>query len=777
MSWYGKRLSAAIVLLAAYLVIAVDPSCVASTPWKFIVSGDSRGDGTPINETILAEIAAEVVAQGAEFVLVPGDLVSGGVSQTALEADLLDWRDLMQPVYDAGIGVYPVRGNHDLGSPSGTTAWNNVFSGVYALPDNGPPGEQNLTFFVKHDNVLVLCLDQYISGQTHRVNQAWVDEQLTRSECLHVFAQGHEPAFKAQHADCMDDYPTDRDEFWTSLHDAAGRSYFCGHDHFYDHARANDGDGNPDDDLHQFIVGTAGAPLRDWSPPYDGSNGAMTVEQVHHAKEFGYLVVEIDGAAVTMTWMERTSPGTYEAAETWSYTAGPTQIYVDDDNAGDPAQDGSPAHPFESIQAGIDAAVAPAVVNVMPGTYDERIVMKGGVSVVGSGAPTTAIEPSTSGLVVSFDGAINSHLAAVTIRPQPDSVAVRSYDSYVTLRDCVLTGGLNGFGMNYTGLVVIENCAIVDNSNHGIWAGGQVKVDIINCTVADNAIRGAYLGGSEQVTLTNTILYGNGDDVSVGGSTPITVSYCNIGDGDYAGSNGNIAADPQFTGTAQGLYWIAQSSPCVDAATSDATPDTDLRGFARYDEPSTANTGGGAQPWYDIGAYEYELDTDGDGLPDLAETDTGAYEHADNAGTDPAVTDTDADGLDDGQEVLVHGTDPTDPDTDGDSLNDGYEIANGLDPLDPTDGVLVLAIVRSAAEASWVEITWRGGPDGSFTVYWTADRLGEARTWDAVDGPALGDLVYNGNETWTWIDKGADPEMSGLAPGHVPERHYRLGVE
>ncbi len=50
--------------------------------------------------------------------------------------------------------------------------------------------------------------------------------------------------------------------------------------------------------------------------------------------------------------------------------------------------------------------------------------------------------------------------------------------------------------------------------------------------------------------------------------------------------------------------------------------------------------------------------------------------------TDPTHPDTDGDGLNDGQEVLVHLTDPTHPDSDGDDLNDGAEIAAGTLPLD-----------------------------------------------------------------------------------------------
>lgn len=51
-------------------------------------------------------------------------------------------------------------------------------------------------------------------------------------------------------------------------------------------------------------------------------------------------------------------------------------------------------------------------------------------------------------------------------------------------------------------------------------------------------------------------------------------------------------------------------------------------------------------------------DTDGDGIADIYETNTGTYENPTDTGTDPANPDTDGDGLRDGDEVIA-GTDPT----------------------------------------------------------------------------------------------------------------------
>ena len=56
-------------------------------------------------------------------------------------------------------------------------------------------------------------------------------------------------------------------------------------------------------------------------------------------------------------------------------------------------------------------------------------------------------------------------------------------------------------------------------------------------------------------------------------------------------------------------------------------------------------------------------------------------------GTNPVISDTDGDGLSDGDEVNVHGCDPLLKDTDGDGLNDALELALGTSPANPdSDG-------------------------------------------------------------------------------------------
>lgn len=66
------------------------------------------------------------------------------------------------------------------------------------------------------------------------------------------------------------------------------------------------------------------------------------------------------------------------------------------------------------------------------------------------------------------------------------------------------------------------------------------------------------------------------------------------------------------------------------------------------------------------------IDSDQDGLSDQREIELG---------TNATLTDSDADTVSDGDEVLKYGTNPLNMDTDGDSYQDGAEISKGYSPI------------------------------------------------------------------------------------------------
>lgn len=75
-----------------------------------------------------------------------------------------------------------------------------------------------------------------------------------------------------------------------------------------------------------------------------------------------------------------------------------------------------------------------------------------------------------------------------------------------------------------------------------------------------------------------------------------------------------------------------------------------------------------------------DADGDGDGLNDYIELMT--------YGTNPNRWDSDKDTLSDGEELLVYSTNPLKIDSDGDWMWDDWEVDHGLDPTDAADGLL-----------------------------------------------------------------------------------------
>ena len=335
-------------LIILILFLLLTPISGAWETWTFIVTADSRSESHDenlgVNVPILTELVNEILTKNPDMFLFAGDLVVGNTTQDLLEDEFLQWREVMEPVYQAGIPVYIVRGNHDGGSSSITTAWNNVFKDEtssggldYSLPQNGPAGEENLTYSITHKNALILALDECttVNHGNNYVTQDWVDSQFAFNTRPHVFSYGHYTAFKMIW-DSMGDHPVERNAFWQSLEDAGSRVYFCGHEHFYHRATA-DNDNDPNNNIDQVVSGAAGASVHYWDGIYKGDNGGYELTDNFHTTRFGYILVTITGNEVVLTWMQRDSDdqtitGNYLPEYSWSYTI-PYDVFTLDEFA------------------------------------------------------------------------------------------------------------------------------------------------------------------------------------------------------------------------------------------------------------------------------------------------------------------------------------------------------------------------------------------------------------------------------------------------------------
>jgi len=686
----------------------------AAEPWRFAATSDSRGPSSSVqvNSVVLGEIAAAIVEESVDVVVFAGDLVYGFPST---EAAFREWTNAMAPVYEAGIAVYPVRGNHDVGA-----GWDEVFGN--ALPGNGPPGEIGMTYAFTNRNALFLGLDNYAGSLVYYdapidIDTAWVEQQLASNALPHVFAFGHSPAFKVLHADCLDDVPAKRDTFWRSLFAAGARVYVCGHDHFYDHSRLDDGDGNPVNDVHQYVVGTAGAPFYSLSP-YDGYNGQWTPVRMFFDGQHGYILVEIDGPRVSLTWKRRKAPGQYVAAETFTYdveTGAPRTRYVSPFGLHQ-APYTNWATAATNIQAAVDDTVDWDTVLVTNGTYDSgggtvpggvfsRVAVSCGIDVRSVNGPSvTAIVgngPTGSNAVrcAYLDG--RGRLSGFTLRGghtrTNGSVNLDMSGGGVwcagnaTVADCVITASeataLGGGAYLSGGRLV--NCVVHRNrAQHGggvfCWQGGAVSY----CTVSGNDASATLLGGGGGVHL-----YGGG--LVINSIVDLNTGHTNANWHMFQGgsmifscaaplpSQNCVAGPPGFAGSHAGDYHLTSNSPCIDSAAFVPVERVDHDGTPRPLDGSADDT-----PVPDMGAYEFVH----------------------------AAADSDGDMLRDSDEIDVYRTDPTMRDTDRDRMDDGREIMAGTDPLDKSS-VLRITHWIVTTNGTNVVISWGTVPARHYSVY------------------------------------------------------------
>ncbi len=284
-------------------------------------TGTEDVDG--VNTLITAEMTQAVLDEHAKFLLWTGDLVYGANGDAAkLETMLMRWRGIMQPLYDAKIPVLPCRGNHEFGNKRANEIWNKVFSGDYALPQNGPDDQKNLTFYFKYGPVLAIGMDQYtVEADNIAVDVPWVKSIMNTEHKPFIFTYGHEPAFMdGAHKDLMDNDVRKRDAFWDAIIAAGSRVYFCGHDHLYDHMTVVNGAGKPGPVMHQLVAGTSGAPFYK-AGQYEGENSHWKLTRVKNiTKTYGYILVDINGNKATITFKGRVAPGRYKAMDSFSFT-------------------------------------------------------------------------------------------------------------------------------------------------------------------------------------------------------------------------------------------------------------------------------------------------------------------------------------------------------------------------------------------------------------------------------------------------------------------------
>jgi hypothetical protein len=312
---------------------------------------------------------------------------------------------------------------------------------------------------------------------------------------------------------------------------------------------------------------------------------------------------------------------------------GRTTIFVDPDNATG-NEDGSRAHPFNTLSEGLRAAQSGDAVGLAPGIYAEdfddltpNYVIRGRrtFKLLGMGPGRTIIRGDHSFSLIRVQNGPSGTISGMTIEGGGDlghneggglqvlgiSDPVSLTVSNVIFQD---NAAVNGGAIAVSGRVNLRlvNVLIANNLAGNCCGGvvlegvnGLVQATFRNVTVTANRASfhtgGVLLEHEVSLDLVNSIVWNNQlAELSVfAGTERFAVSYSDVGEGLLPGT-GNISADPRFLDPGSRDYRLRGRSPAVDAGTNVDAPRRDIRGLAR---PLDGNGDGVAVT--DMGAYEF----------------------------------------------------------------------------------------------------------------------------------------------------------------------------
>ncbi len=366
-----------------------------------------------------------------------------------------------------------------------------------------------------------------------------------------------------------------------------------------------------------------------------GSNGSISPSgstTVNYGASQTFTITPNTGYHVTDVLVDGVSVGavtsyTFKnvaANHTISATFGVRSIWYVDDNIAVSGDGKAWATAFKTIQLALDSAAGGDEIWVKAPTYKLAATVEVGkaVAIYGgfSGSETQQDQRNWSNYVTKLDGQGETQILIVSDNATIDGFvlsggngslggAVLNSAGIVTFANCEFTGNNASWGgaiYNLDAKATFSNCAFYGNiaSRGGAIYNDNSNTTIDRCTFSGNNAAsggGGAIGNSSSGTLfvVNSILWRDTGGEIDSGYGQVSVTYSDV-QGGYTGE-GNIAVNPLFEDSTNGMLRLWPSSPCIDRGTTVSDSDKDLGGNARVVD----GDGDGAAK-VDMGAYEYQ---------------------------------------------------------------------------------------------------------------------------------------------------------------------------
>jgi hypothetical protein len=260
--------------------------------------------------------------------------------------------------------------------------------------------------------------------------------------------------------------------------------------------------------------------------------------------------------------------------------------------------DGSPARPFNTIQAAVDAARKGDTIKVAIGAYKENLLIQGKTLILqGSYLPGWQAVGEAEETIIDGGGRTRTIWIRDGSRVVMEGFTLVNGNAHCTPEELVGGGGIRVDGMGSQ--ATFERVIIRDNIATPPCGGGGIETEratvaVINSLIANNTATagraGVNIWTESQVLLLNTSVVGN-QPVGVGLAIPDgrgvvlnSIVWDNEG-GDIEGhvevEYSLIGIDPLFVDAANDNYHLEPGSPAIDAGALFSIPSSDIDGEPR----------------------------------------------------------------------------------------------------------------------------------------------------------------------------------------------------
>jgi M6 family metalloprotease-like protein len=215
-------------------------------------------------------------------------------------------------------------------------------------------------------------------------------------------------------------------------------------------------------------------------------------------------------------------------------------IYVDDDNTSG-VEDGTLANPYNTIQEGIDAALAGDRVAVASGTYS----------------------PFTLNTPISLEGP--DDVSAVVTGLNTDTLAHIEDVHWGVISGFTFEAGSTGVYILSSSDLTMQNDLIINNLI-GMIVDNSSFILVVNNTIINNMFEGFFHYLSSDWTIKNSIIWGNGNDIDMSFGNWENVSFSDLQNAEgmpVFSFLGQISSDPIFSDPANNDFSLTPCSPCL----------------------------------------------------------------------------------------------------------------------------------------------------------------------------------------------------------------------